>query len=897
MADLTLNDEQFDKLMKTLGKAISNANKGSGLDLSYFGSTPSSKEGLEKELELLKRYSELISKGGHRGKAEKEELKNLQKILKLEGQKLSKAEREKKIKEAQQRLNEKELEYRQAGITKLDEYTEKLEKQFAGTRKGFRDIKRGISDITSSVKKLMDTWGKIDQASANYAKSIGMSVKGMNAMRKNFLDTVVNKSFGTKYNISTEELLKISQQYASAVGRNITVGAPGLENFAAMTKLMGNEGATEFLDKLENFGVSMREAGDRTGKMFKTASKYGISFEKYSKNFLSNIKLAQNYTFKNGLKGLEDMAAKATELRLDMGQVSSFADKVNTVEGAISTGAQLQVLGGAFSQLANPIGMMYESMADMEGLQDRMIKMFSGMGSFNKETGEVNVSAFNKMRIRAAASAMGVDYSNIMESINASARGNEIEKQARKNGALNNDMIKMLRNVGVIENGKAGAYINGEWKNVSSMSNNDAQELKKLQQTESEDIKEIATTLRGMNDIIEGNQKQLNDRIAKYTDGMNKLIKNIVGDIKLVSGIIAGVGIAVVTSELVKISLGIIKIGNGVASILNNLIGNANKGNFNDLDYGPKGKGKGKGRLKAGAALGIAGMGLQAVNSTLVASGVYGKDSGWDIGMDMAGGALSGGAIGAMIGGPWGAFAGVVIGVIPGLLRMIAKNTEQKRDGKQKDLEKIIHAKLNGSYSEDELRGIMYRVKNDGRLTQDEINGLSEELVKKLKENGDLETLKIRHDARGGFVSGPGTATSDSIPAMLSNGESVMTAKATKMFGPQLSAMNIIGGGRGFKDGGKITPDASKTASILSVSPNSRLSPSYIEPSPKNMDLNVNVSGTIKLDLGNKSKLINASELMNDYTFKDALRNIVLENLNRTVNGGAYSPNKGFMKA
>lgn len=49
--------------------------------------------------------------------------------------------------------------------------------------------------------------------------------------------------------------------------------------------------------------------------------------------------------------------------------------------------------------------------------------------------------------------------------------------------------------------------------------------------------------------------------------------------------------------------------------------------------------------------------------------------------------------------------------------------------------------------------------------------------------------------AEGGLVTGEGTATSDSIPAMLSNGESVMTAQATSMFAPVLSAFNQMGGG------------------------------------------------------------------------------------------------------
>ena len=44
-------------------------------------------------------------------------------------------------------------------------------------------------------------------------------------------------------------------------------------------------------------------------------------------------------------------------------------------------------------------------------------------------------------------------------------------------------------------------------------------------------------------------------------------------------------------------------------------------------------------------------------------------------------------------------------------------------------------------------------------------------------------------------VTGPGTGTSDSIPAQLSNGESVMTARATELFAPILSSFNQMGGG------------------------------------------------------------------------------------------------------
>jgi hypothetical protein len=61
-----------------------------------------------------------------------------------------------------------------------------------------------------------------------------------------------------------------------------------------------------------------------------------------------------------------------------------------------------------------------------------------------------------------------------------------------------------------------------------------------------------------------------------------------------------------------------------------------------------------------------------------------------------------------------------------------------------------------------------------------------------------ISAVKSVKLAKGGYVSGPGTATSDSVPAMLSNGESVMNARSTAMFAPLLSSINQAGGGVSF---------------------------------------------------------------------------------------------------
>lgn len=61
---------------------------------------------------------------------------------------------------------------------------------------------------------------------------------------------------------------------------------------------------------------------------------------------------------------------------------------------------------------------------------------------------------------------------------------------------------------------------------------------------------------------------------------------------------------------------------------------------------------------------------------------------------------------------------------------------------------------------------------------------------KKATYYGSYKDIKSSFYAEGGHVSGPGTSTSDSIPAMLSDGEFVVNAKATKKHRAALEAIN-----------------------------------------------------------------------------------------------------------
>lgn len=65
--------------------------------------------------------------------------------------------------------------------------------------------------------------------------------------------------------------------------------------------------------------------------------------------------------------------------------------------------------------------------------------------------------------------------------------------------------------------------------------------------------------------------------------------------------------------------------------------------------------------------------------------------------------------------------------------------------------------------------------------------------------------------ATGGIVRGPGSETSDSIPALLSDGEFVINARSTRVFQPLLSAINDFGIQPQFAMGGLATKQEKRT--------------------------------------------------------------------------------------
>ena len=980
-------EEEFSKAKIDLQRSLSSSSDAFFKNLLGANSEKTFEKALEKYDELKEKIEEF-----KRSLTEEELGEFYDAIANKDDNAIKNLETKKNYQDDLLELIKKEKELREEITPVLRAKTKELakaantEEQAARMRKqGWADIKRGATEAFRIGKDFLDVWGKIDQAASKFAKTIGTGAVGMERLRKNAIESVQKGRFGAKYNVSADELIGLQETYSNTIGRNIQISASDQENMAAMFRVMG-EGGGDFAAKLENFGLSYTDAANKAGKMFKEAGKYGISFDKYSKNVANNIKLAQNYTFKNGIKGLESMAKKATAMKLDMQQVASFADKVSTVEGAINTGAQLQVLGGSFAQFSDPMGMMNEALTDMEGLQDRFEKMIGGLGNFDAQKGEIAISAFDKQRIKVAAEAMGMSYDQVMETTMAKGRQKFIGGQIANKG-YTEDEQELLKNIATVQNGKATvSYVDSSGKKQEvnlaekSLSKTDLEMIKQQTQSESDDIKDIATTLRGWDDVMQGTKKQYENTkaaaierskigekakgIVEHVGESNRLLGLILNAVialglgnaalsmlrgggKLINGRSGGAGRRVLGTTTKPTSGGGFKnvwesaarsAGGGVlksARVVKNAGKSLTKAGYNTLGNiftkGGQGIQKvGIGLAKNGGKILKVGSGIAsgAISGVLTGIDEFGK-GGKDYGKNAKGksrnwrkygrtagsavgggfGAVLGGALGSMIAPGIGTAIGAALGGMTGdaIGKWVGGGfANQKRRAKKAE-EFGIGGMLTGDYSVSELRKISQgKVKAGSKLEQ------------KLKANNDLDAAKdikqIREQqanidkqvvsaksveittndniatgksnmANGGMLNGPSHAQGG-MPILGSNievegGEFVVNKRSAKKYQNTLNAINSMG------NGGIIKPRKMETGgSIIINQTGGKLGGQSFGADKITVDpINVNVSGSIKLEGANGQKAELTADLLKNPQFISEITKLITKQMNINIHG------------
>ena len=218
-------------------------------------------------------------------------------------------------------------------------------------------IKNLVNAGEAQVKHTADTWGKTNQAAHDYGRTVGYNADQIEKLHKATLSWMHDSDISENFNVSVEEMFKLMKSYNQSLSRAVALTNESKLNLVSMRNVIGEEQAIKFTTNRDKFGLDVDATKDLVEGLVGDAKRSGIVLSNLTQNVADNLHLAQQYTFEDGIEGLVRMAEKATVVKWNMEQTAAFAEKVNNVEGAIKTGAQLSVLGGPFAQFSNPMGM------------------------------------------------------------------------------------------------------------------------------------------------------------------------------------------------------------------------------------------------------------------------------------------------------------------------------------------------------------------------------------------------------------------------------------------------------------------------------------------------------------------------------------------------------------
>lgn len=887
-------------------------------------------ENLKKIIQETKDDLGKLTKGSPEYKQKKQELKDYEKAY--ETLKNAVNSYYSAANDSQKELNRRQVE----GIHLLDDIGEKWEQRTRAVRKGANEIAKGGRQIFDSLTKTLKPWSEANHEAMAYARTMGMSQKSADAYLSKTVSWAAKNDIGLLFNKSTAELIKMQGKYSEVLGRNVQLTDEQKTDMLAIEQFLGEDGMMDIANNLENFGLGMSDSAEFIHKTMSEATKTGIAASKLTKTIRENIKMAQNYTFKNGLEGLTSMAKKAIELKTDMSLVNGFINNVSTVEGAITTGAKLQVLGGTYTMGSDPLSMLYESLSDVEGLFDRAVGMAKGKVFYNRNTGNFEMGAMDRYLMKQAATAMGIDPSKMIDVAFREASLGKIEEQAKASAfGDDEDMVALIRNIATWDNGRAVVNIDGKDVAVSDLGEADKSKLQAAARTDSQNLQEMAINLRSVKDILTGEGKEIDNEQTSALDFVGQSISGLlhnntslldtIAKIGAWGNIIGGAG--GILGGVWTTAAGVIRLGGGFRNLFR---GWWNGAPMNGSSMGPQGIAQNRGAIGRGRQMlrvgrshgfqGIARMGKTAIRGIgrNIASGSVGAAFGGvtgaaiSLGRDLVTGDLKkdvggsiGRAVGTGIGTAIGSFFGPVGAMIGGFLgdaavRAIQGVQKEKRDALRKEIaEKYAMSTpalaslmvgdnaLEGNYNERQLEKIEEALK-DGRLDEGE---LSNWLLKRLRANDDLTKIQSNGIdvrvamAKGGYLDGK-RHSEGGMPILGSDisvegGEFVVNREATRVMRPYLEQIN----------NGDYSVIAKKPlGEQMRVH---KRNEGVSMPHTAKMEIkpiSINLSGTIKLDAGNKQVDI-SNELLNNPQLVNKLTEMISKQLN-ILEYGSYNKDK-----
>lgn len=568
--------------------------------------------------------------------------------------------------------------------------------------------------------------------------SMGILSNQSGVFRKNLIKTSHSTNL---LGVDTKKLAEMQTSYSDQIGRAVVLSS---ENLTAMAELssgtmLGAQGATEMAAQMELFGKSAKATSLFVEEIMNSSNEIGLNSDVVLKNVNKGLKSMNRLSFKGGTKAMAEMAKNAALLGYEMSSIEGVADKLFNPEGAVEMAAQLQVLGGEWSKLADPFTLMYQARNAPEELAKSLYEAAGASAHFNEKTKEFEIGAMELHRLKEVAKATGQNYEELAVSAKKFAKLQKIKGQIGPN--IDEKTMEYIANTADMKDGKFtiqiedkdGKVVTKSVEELGRMSKSELQSAIKDRMEQKASLKERAIQAQTFDETFtniinqfkstllpafEGFAKGLeaglgkfnawaekNDIFTKLSEFSEKVGKLAASILKFVveNPITTLLGIGLFKAAQWMANGAMLGLGfNKTANVGGGGIGSGpNRWGTGGASSGLGGQGFGKdyramrdmgaGRLSslkeatklnkwgAGAKMG-AGIGLGLAGTGLS----YGSDAlkengheGWGKAAGVGAAALQGAGMGMMF-GPWGAAIGGALGAGYGVYDQYFKNSEQE---------------------------------------------------------------------------------------------------------------------------------------------------------------------------------------------------------------------------
>jgi hypothetical protein len=288
-----------------------------------------------------------------------------------------------------------------------------LASQLEKVSKSLKDSNGVLGTLTNNFKDNVDRVSIFETKLISSSRSLGQGAIFAKSMEGELGRAAVNVvKMGGEMNAVLETFQKVQE----SLGRTVFLSQQFYENaFALQRAGVDPKTINSFADFFDTVGGGFQRSTEQQIQLVNQAKSYGLNVGQFLSTVGDKLQVINRYGFPNGIKDLSEMVAKSQLLGNTLDVAQGLADQImDSPERAYEFAAQLQTLGGSFSQLGDGAQLLYMAQNDLSGLNDQIINATRGIASFNEESGQFEISANERLRLRAL-NKLGLDAKAIEE--------------------------------------------------------------------------------------------------------------------------------------------------------------------------------------------------------------------------------------------------------------------------------------------------------------------------------------------------------------------------------------------------------------------------------------------------------------------------------------------------